>query len=194
MSKNKKIILFSVIILTVIFSISFFVFDNYLINREIENEEKNKEAMSLDKSHMLGDTIKISLFKDDKKEAEMTLKDLKSKYDIEGDVTEEKLSNVLSKSGYELEYTSNNEITYKRDAKDSVEPDKFYIKEVDGYLAIFRSDSNCDLTISNPHTDIYSDKKKIKDLPKSDQEMIEKLEFKYDTKEEAEDKISELIS
>ncbi|MBE6051000.1 MAG: hypothetical protein E7214_10215 [Clostridium sp.] len=192
MSKNKKVVLISVIILTIIFTISFFIFDNYLSNKEVE--ESNKEVMSLDKSNILSESMKISLFKDDAKEDETTLKNLKTKLNIEGDITEEKLSEVLSKRGYELDYASDNELTYKRDAKDSVEPDKFYIKDVDGYLAIFRSDSDGNLTITNPHTDIYSDRKKVKDLPKSDQEMIEKLEFKYNTKEEAEDKISELVS
>ena len=194
MSKSKKVILVGMIILTVVFTISFLVFDNYLNNKATEGEESNQATMSTDKTNILADNIKISLFKDDTKEEESTLKDLKSKLNIEGDITEEKLSEVLAKKGYELEYSTKNEISYKRDAKNSVEPNKYYIRETDGFLSIFESDDEGNLTIINPQTDIYVDRKKVKDLPKSDQEMIERWEFKYTTKDEAEDKVSELIS
>jgi hypothetical protein len=191
MKDIKKRILIGVIILTIIFVASFFQFNKYLENKSLEQEEVEQTAITRDKTAVLSDDVLITLFKGDKQEKVTTLKDIKKELAIEGQVSEESLTKALEKKGYSLEAVEDTELTYKRSI---IEANKYYIKESDEYLAIYKSDSEGNLTIENPITDKFMDRKKVSQLPKSDQDMINNLEFKYSDRNEAEDKISELIS
>jgi len=194
MNNAKKRILIGVIILTIIFVASFFQFNNYLENKSLEQEEAQQTAITRDKAAALSEDILIILFKGDKQEKVTTLKDIKSELALEGQVSEERLTKALEKKGYSLETVKDTELTYKRSIEKSIEANKYYIKEYEGYFAIYKSDSDGNLVVENPTTDIFKDKKKFSQLPKSDQDMINNLEFKYSDRNEAEDKISELIS
>jgi hypothetical protein len=195
MNKTKKFILLGAIILTIMFVVSFFVFDNYLDNKKSVNEETNQATMAKDKTAILDESIKITLFKGDSKEKESTLKDMKKELGLDGDITEETLSKALEKSGYKLDSVYDKEISYKRTPESAVEPNKYYIRQYEEYFTVFGSDSNGELTITNPQIDIHlNEKKKFKDLPKVDQDMINNLELKFNTKDEAEEKLSELVS
>jgi hypothetical protein len=194
MNKAKKFILLGAIILTMMFIISYFVFDNYLDNQRTINEENNQTTMAKDTTKTLDENIKITLFKGDSKEKESTLKEMKKELGLDGDITQEMLRKALENSGYSLDAVYDKEIYFKRAAENAIEPNKYYIKEYEEYFAIFGSDNNGNLLIENPQTDIFKERKKFKDLPKSDQDMINKLEMKFDTKAKAEEKISELIS
>lgn len=195
MNKTRKFILLSAIILTLMFVISFFVFDYYFDKGQNIGEETDQITMANDKNNALDEKTKITLFKGDKKEKESTLKDMKKDLNLDGDVTKEALSKALEKQGYKLDAVYDNEISYKRSEESAVEPNKYYIKEYEEYFTVFGSDSEGNLTLTNPQIDMHlNEKKKFKDLPKADQDMISKLELKFNTKDEAEEKLSELIS
>jgi len=190
----KRYILTGVIILTIIFVASFFQFNRYLEKKTLEREEAQQTALTRDKTASLKEDVLITLFKGDKQEKVTTLKDIKIELNLKGEVSEESLTKALQKKGYSLEEVEDSELTYKRSVENSVEDNKYYIKEYDGYFAIYKSDSNGNLLIENPATDIFKEQKKFSQLPKSDQDMINNLEFKYEDRNQAEDKISELIS
>ncbi|MDS0524427.1 hypothetical protein NNC19_01975 [Clostridium sp. SHJSY1] len=195
MNKAKKFIFLGAIIFTLMFVISFFAFDNYLNKRKNIDEETNQTTMANDKNNVLNEKIKITLYKGDSKEKEGTLKDMKKDLGLDGDVTQETLSKSLEKQGYKLDTVYDDEISYKRSVESAVEPNKYYIKQYEEYFTVFASDSEGNLILSNPQIDMHlNEKKKLKDLPKSDQDIINKLELKFDTKDEAEEKLSELIS
>ena len=194
MSNAKKRILIGVIILTIIFVASFFQFNKYLENKSLQEEEAQQTAITRDKAAALSEDILIILFKGDKQEKVTTLKDIKSELALEGQVSEESLTKALEKKGYSLEPVKDTELTYKRSIEKSIEANKYYIKEYDGYFAIYKSDSKGNLVIENPATDIFKDKKKFSQLPKSDQDMINNLEFKYTDRNDAEDKITDFTT
>lgn len=194
MKDTKKRILIGVIILTIIFVGSFFQFNKYLENKNLEQEEAEQTAITRDKAAVLNDDVLIILFKGETQEKVTTLKDIKSELALEGQVSEQNLTKVLEKKGYSLEAVEDTELTYKRSIEESIEANKYYIKEYDGYFAIYKSDNDGNLVIENPSTDIFNERKQFSQLPKSDQDMINNLEFKYSDRNEAEDKISELIS
>jgi hypothetical protein len=194
MKYAKKYILIGAIILTIIFVVSFFQFNRYLEKKVIEREEAQQTALTRDKTATLKEDILINLFTGDKQEKVISLKNIKSELALEGEVSEESLTKALEKKGYSLEEEGETEITYKRSVENSIEANKYYIKEYEGYFVIYKSDSHGNLVIENPTTDIFNQKKKFSQLPKSDQDMINNLEFKYDDRNQAEDKISELIS
>lgn len=194
MNKVKKYILVIAIIVTCLFSMSFLAFNKYLNNKKEIIEEENQATLAKEKEKPLDNSIKITLYKDDAKEQQSTLKELKNSLGLSDDLNEKELSEVLSKKGYELDGVYDNEIIYKRLAEDSIEPDMYYIGECDGWIAIYVSDKDGKLTISNPQQDIMNEGKKFKDLPKNDQEIIKNRDLKFKTRDEAEEKISELIS
>lgn len=194
LSKYKKIVIVGSFSLIAVFLISFKLTDIYLNNKNVTKEESNNISSSNDESLELNDKTMISLFKEDRKEKDITMRDLKYELGLEGEVTEEVLSRALKEKGYELENISNNELTYSRDAESSAKPNKYYINEYKGYLAIFKSDDNGKLEIENAETDIFNENKRFEDLPVIDREQIKNLEREFNTKEEAEDGIYELIS
>ncbi|PRR83869.1 hypothetical protein [Clostridium vincentii] len=194
MKDTKKRILIGVIILTIIFVGSFFQFNKYLENKNLEQEEAEQTAITRDKAAVLSEDVLIILFKGETQERVTTLKDIKNELALEGQVSEQNLTKVLEKKGYSLEAVEDTELTYKRSIEESIEANKYYIKEYEGYFAIYKSDSDGNLLIENPTTDIFKDKKQFSQLPQSDQDMINNLEFKYTDRNETEDKISELIS
>lgn len=191
--KTKKYILISAIILTVIFVISFLVFDRYLVNKQKVIEQQEKEALAEENREVLKDDVLIVLEKGDKEERVVSFKDLKNELKLSGNVSEEKLTKVLSKEGYELKDISASQLTYNRSIEAAIEPNKYFILEKDGYLAIYKSDDNGKLSIESEE-DIYKDKKSFNQLPEVDRSTIKNYDLKFDNKEDAEEKISELIS
>ncbi|MGG7176464.1 hypothetical protein ACQPU1_02645 [Clostridium paraputrificum] len=196
MRKVSKLIIISCIVLLGIFVVSFLATDIYLDKKSKESDETSQSlsAGNDNKKLSLEDKTKISLFKKNSKEKETTLGELKKELGLDGEVTEEVLSTALQKKGYELDGKGDKELSYTREVESSVEPDKYYIKDYDGYLAIYKSDTNGNLTIENPITDVFKESKKFEDLPSTDRELINNLERKFDNKEDAEDGIYELIS
>lgn len=180
--------------LTVLFTIfySSYILTRVNINNKGEEQEKVKEEVQKELS--LDDNTKICLYKGEDLEGEKSLSELRKEFNLDESITEEELSNTLQTMGYVMNEKTGNEIYYTREIEESLESNKYYIKEYEGYLAIYKTDSSGKCTIENPQEDIFKKGKKFADLPEGDKEMINNLELVYDTKDEALLDISDIVS
>lgn len=191
MNNKKKLFIGMILTLVIIFSITYYLSDKYIANKNIKNNAV--EADETNKHNEFSDNTKIYLFSGNTKEKESTISDLKKELNIDGDLTKGELSKALNEKGYIFELNSNGEMTYKRDVSKDVKPNKYYIGEKDGFLAIYKTDKDGILLIENSE-DLYSNNKKVDSLREIDKQKIKNLEFEYDSKEEAEEGISEFLS
>lgn len=191
MSK-KKIFILMTLLLAIIFSLTYYLCDKYITKPIID-----KENATVVKNNNLNDDLsnetRVCLYSGDIKEDELSLGDLKKELNISEDLSVTDLSKSLKDKGYVLVLTSDKELTYKRDPSQTVKPDKYYIGEKDGYLAVYKTDSNGILQIEKDE-DVYRDSKKIDGLTPADISKIKNFEFEYDNKDEAEEKLSEFLS
>lgn len=191
MMNKKKLFISMTVTLVLIFSITYYLSDKYIANKNAKNNAVI--ASEIKKSSELSDSTKIYLFAGKNKEKESTLADLKKELNIDGNLTIPDLSKALKNRGYVLELESNGEMTYKRDISKSVKPNKYYIGEKDGFLAIYKTDNDGTLLIENSE-DVYSDNKKVENLREPDKNKIRNFEFEYNSKEDAEESLSEFLS
>lgn len=191
MISKKKLFIGMTMILVLIFFITYYLSDKYITNKNLKNNAV--EASETNKNNKLSDNARIYLFSGEKKEKELTIAELKKELNISGDLSKGELSKALSEKGYVLELNADGEMTYKKDTSKSVKPNKYYIGEKDGFLAIYKTDKDGILLIENSE-DVYSDNKKVGSLREIDKNKIKSFEFEYDSKEEAEENLSEFLS
>lgn len=190
----KRIFKVSFLSLMVLFTI---FYSSYILTRmNINNkkEEQVKVEEEIQKELSLDDNTKICLYKGEDLEGEKVLSELRKEFNLDESITEEELSNTLETMGYVINEKIGNEIYYTREVEESLEPNKYYIKEYEGYLAIYKTDSSGKYTIENPEEDIFKKGKKFADLPEGDKKMINNLELVYDTKDEALLDITDIVS
>lgn len=201
MIKDKKKIFAGMAgMLAVVFAATYFLSDKYFknkadnfINQSVETPSDNKTAENLVNENELKDETKICLYTGDIKEDELSLKELKDQLGLEKNISEDELSETLKEQGYFLAVTGEDELTYKRDPSQSVKPDKYYIGEKDGYFAIYKTDEKGNLIIENSE-DVYEDCRKVSTLNEEEASNIKNLKLEYDTKDEAEEDLSEYLS
>lgn len=191
MRKNIKRIVTAFLVLVTIFYTSFTVTN---IKNEYKKNQNDILAQEKKKNKILDNNVKISLFKGDILEKRKSLSDLKKDLKLSEDLSQEELGEALETLGYSLESETGLEYIFKRDVKDSAEANKYYIKEYEGYLAIYKADENGNLSIEDESKDVYRDCVKFDDLPEGDKEMINNMQLVYNTKEEAQLDISDIIS
>lgn len=193
MNKKKKILISMTIALALIFSITYYLSDRYITNTNtITNQGDEATQASNDKS-ALDDSVKVSLFAGDKKENELTIADLKKELNITGNVTQAELVDALKNKGYTLDLASNGEVVFKRDPSKALDANKYYIGEKDGYLAIYKTDTNGTPSIES-NEDVYSDNKTVDSLREGDKTKIRNFELEYNSKDDAEESLSEFLS
>ncbi|MDR3595750.1 hypothetical protein [Clostridium sp.] len=192
MINKKKLFIGMVIILALIFSITYYVSNRYITNKNVPDNSV-RAANDSDKSDELNDSTKICLFSGGKKEKESTLAELKTELNLDKNLTKAELSKELKDKGYVLEIESNGEMSYKKDSLKSVKPNKYYIGEKNGYLAIYKTDEDGTLLIENSN-DVYSSSKKVDSLRDIDKNKIINFELEYNSKEDAEESLSEYLS
>lgn len=188
---KKRMFVVMTVLLAIIFSLTYYFCDKYITKPIVEKE--NATVVNNDSNNDLSDETKVCLYSGDVKEDELSLGDLKKQLNIGDDLTETELSKALKDKGYVLVLTSEKELTFKRDPSQTVKPNKYYIGEKDGYLAIYKTDENGTLLIENSD-DVYNDRKTIDSLTPADITKIKNFKYEYDTKEEAEENLSEFLS
>ncbi|WP_322016398.1 hypothetical protein [Clostridium butyricum] len=188
---KKRMFVVMTVLLAIIFSLTYYFCDKYITKPIVEKE--NATVVNNDSSNDLSDETKVCLYSGDVKEDELSLGDLKKQLNIGDDLTETELSKALKDKGYVLVLTSEKELTFKRDPSQTVKPNKYYIGEKDGYLAIYKTDENGTLLIENSD-DVYNDRKTIDSLTPANITKIKNFKYEYDTKEEAEENLSEFLS
>ena len=195
---NKKqksaIIVALVTLLAITFCASYFI-TNYLINK---NNKQNVEVQNenvFSNNEYLNDSIFITLKTNDNVDMVDNLLNIKKKLNLKEKLTEEELSLELSKDGYKLSEKNEEKLTYTRDkaiTSDVFEANKYYLGEENGYISIFKTDESGNVIESEKK--VYSDSKPIVNLPETDQTYIKNHKFSFDSKEEALQKLSEMIS
>lgn len=191
-NNKRRIFVIMTIILAIIFSLTYYLCDRYITKPIIEKENATV-VKNNDSNSDLPDETKVCLYSGDIKEDELSLGELKKDLNISDDLNESELSKELRDKGYVLVLTSDKELTFKRDPSQTVKPNKYYIGEKDGYFAIYKTDENGTLMIEKDE-DVYRDSKKIDSLTPADITKIKNFEFEYDTKEDAEENLSEFLS
>ncbi|GAA0077832.1 hypothetical protein UT300005_22100 [Clostridium sp. CTA-5] len=191
-NKKRKIMIFCILMLALIFSMTYYLVDRSTNYRGLAQTSQGKVNTDI-ATNKLDDNIKVSLFAGDKKESDMTISEIKKQLNINGDLTQEQLIEILKNTGYNLDVMSNGEFMFKRKVSNSLEPNKYYIGDKDGYLAIYETNKDGVASIKN-NEDVFLDNKPIESLRDSDKNKIKNFELKYDSKDEAEESISELIS
>ncbi|WP_297420815.1 hypothetical protein [Clostridium sp.] len=191
MLNKKKLFISMAITLALIFFITYYLSDRYIANKNVKNNTVT--TSEINKDNQLSDNTKIYLFSGEKKEKELTLAELKKELNIDKNLTVAELSKALKDNGYVLEISSNGEMTYKKDLSKVVKPNKYYIGEKDGYLAIYKTDNNGTLLIENSN-DVYSDNKKVDNLSELDKDKIKNFKLEFNSKDDAEESLSEFLS
>ncbi|MDY4604393.1 hypothetical protein [Clostridium tertium] len=195
--KQKAAMLVSFIsLLAICFCLSYFITD-YITdpNRDITNAEAQNETVYSENNKYLDNNIYVMLKTNDNIDMAENLINLKSKLDLSENITKEDLSEELSTQGYVLSEWDNNKLVYTRDAAvntSKFESDKYYLGEENGFISLFKTDSNGNIIESEKK--VYSDSKPLSNLPEIDQNYIKEHKFSFDTKEEALQKLSEMIS
>ena len=189
---KKRMFIGMTILLAIIFSLTYYLCDKY-ITKPITEKENATVVNGSGSDGDLSDETKICLYSGDVKEDELSLGDLKKQLNISDDLNESELTNALRDKGYVLVLTADKELTFKRDPSQTVKPNKYYIGEKDGYLAIYKTNENGTLLIEN-HSDVYKDSKTIDSLTPADITKIKNFKFEYDNKEDAEENLSEFLS
>lgn len=195
--KQKAAMLVSFIsLLAICFCLSYFITD-YITdpNRDITNAEAQNETVYSENNKYLDDNIYVMLKTNDNIDMAENLINLKSKLDLSENITKEDLSEELSTQGYVLSEWDNNKLVYTRAAAintSKFKSDKYYLGEENGFISLFKTDSNGNIIESEKK--VYSDSKPLSNLPEIDQNYIKEHKFSFDTKEEALQKLSEMIS
>lgn len=193
MNRKKKILISMTIALAIIFSVTYYLCDIYITNNStISNQSSEATQVNGSKSE-LDDSVKVSLFAGQKKENELTIGDLKEELNINGELTESELAAVLKDKGYALDVAANGEVVFRRDPSKALDPNKYYIGEKDGFLAIYKTDDS-GVPLIESDADVFSNNKTVASLRDGDKDKIKNFEFKYDSKEEAEENLSEFLS
>ena len=191
MVNKRKLFVFITISLALIFTLTYCIADIYMMKKKAEKENTAVTTQNIEKN--IADDMKICLMSGDNTDEELSLKDLREKYNLDSALTINKICSALKEIGYELEDAGESELTFKREASKSVNPNKYYIGEKEGYLAIYKSDDNGNLFIEKD-SDVYKDHKKVEMLPEDDKTKISNFDLEYDTKEDAEEDLSEFLS
>ncbi|OPJ59469.1 hypothetical protein [Clostridium chromiireducens] len=191
MVNKKKLFIGMTMVLALIFFITYYLSDKYITNKNARNNAVT--ASEINKNNELSDNTKIYLFSGETKEKELTLAELKKELNINKNLSAAELSKALKEKGYVLEIQANGEMTYKKDLSKVVKPNKYYIGEKDGYLAIYKTDNDGTLLIEKKE-DVYSDNKKVDNLRELDKDKIKNFELEFDTKDDAEESLSEFLS
>ena len=178
--KQKAAMLVSFIsLLAICFCLSYFITD-YITdpNRDITNAEAQNETVYSENNKYLDDNIYVMLKTNDNIDMAENLINLKSKLDLSENITKEDLSEELSTQGYVLSEWDNNKLVYTRDAAintSKFKSDKYYLGEENGFISLFKTDSNGNIIESEKK--VYSDSKPLSNLPEIDQNYIKEHKF-----------------
>ncbi|MGL5245451.1 MAG: hypothetical protein ACRC7R_09790 [Sarcina sp.] len=199
--KNNKVVItiLTLVLSLIIFAGSYltsFFYNTYKYNKEQSStvmNEKNKvdENLLKDETNIVftRKTPDKNVFIDYK----TTIGDYKRQINVE-ELTLELLEEELSKKGYEKVTFNDKEIIFNKDQESIstlLEPNKYYIGEKDGYIAIFKSDENGIANIENSQ-DVTGIR--IEDLSHRDREVIKNFTKKFDTREDCEEELSAYTS
>lgn len=189
---RNRVTLFIVLLIVCFFS-TYFIVDRLTNNKYKDISDNQSKATVYNNTNSLSDDMKIILKVDGIIENSETLKDFKLDNDIES-VNEQFLVDYYASKGYSVESLTEKKVVLNKDEEEvTLEPNKYYLGEKDGYFAIYKSDENGKVFIED-ESDIYRSSRMVNTIPENDQEDIKSFKLGYDTKDEAKEILSGYIS
>lgn len=193
LEKSKKYLLSLMITMLILL---FTFIGVYEISFRYMNKKLSESSISILNKNLEDDTVVILQSQNGSKGTNIdkiyTIKEIKKKYDMTGDVTRDDIEKIFKKQNYSIESDSNVRLVFNRKSS-KYTVGKYYIGEKDGYLAIYKCNEEGDLIIEDENKDIYKNFTKVSSLDDISQKMIKNHEKSYNTKEEAEEDITEYI-
>lgn len=192
-NNKKKIITISAFLIVGLFFSTYYIVNKKIEQRDLKYLNTLAEETNASKANeILKNDLKVDFYTENTKDKVTTIKALIDEYKIDkNNVTENELAKAVSKDGYKLSSRSSEGIIFKRDSKDSLEKNTYYIGEKDGYLAIYKTDDNGNLNIHK----VYSDDISIDNFMEVDANKIKNYKY-FNSKNlnEVEEKITELTT
>ncbi len=188
---KKNIALLSIALGALFFAGSYTV--SYFYNRE-KIHEASAEIENGKQSIVLEDNYKIVLTKrtisdDIIVESNLDVKSIKKELGV-NELNVEQVVELYKQKGYSVASTDDYQMVFER-AVGNLEPNKYYIGDKDGYIAIYKSDIN-GIPVIESEDDITA--KSVDSLMEIDKSMIRNYEMVFDTKEECEEALSNFTS
>lgn len=198
MNKKKILLIFSTVgFAIIIFFISYNVTLRYYnennndISREVEQSVNSSNANEVNENAQI---ILKTKTKDNKTlvEKSLTFEDLK-KIIGKDKIQREDIESYYSKLNYTIEFLNEKTIVLIRDITNiTLNPNKYYLGEKEGFIALFKTDEKGNPKIEDDKNDIST--KKVTDLSDIDKNKIIHFQKEYNTKEEAEEDLSQYTS
>lgn len=188
---RRNTVLLSMALCALVFASSYMI--SYFYNRK----KTYNPVMVMDEerqSILLDDDYKIVLTKrtvsdDIVVENTINVKDIKKELHV-NELNVEQIVGIYKEKGYNVSSTDDYQMVFER-AVGSLEPNKYYIGDKDGYIAIYKSDIN-GIPVIESEDDITE--KEVDYLMEIDKSMIRNYEMVFDTKEDCEEALSNFIS
>ena len=193
---NKKLAIISGIIVFAIvgcFFATYFITDR-LTNPKYVNNNAEEEKTVYNNTKALDDNMILILMNEGIVEKEQSISEFKKENFITSEISQQFIVNFFEANGYNLEELQDEKVVFNKDGTTNVlQPNKYYIGEKDGYIAIYKTDADGKLTIEN-EDDVYRNSRPISFLKGEDLDEIKKMKNYYDTKDEAIEKLTAYIS
>ena len=169
---KKKVITISAFLIVGLFFSTYYIVNKKIEQRDLKYLNTLAEETNASKANViLKNDLKVAFYTENSKDKVTTIKALIDEYKISS--------------------RSSEGIIFKRDSKDSLEKNTYYIGEKDGYLAIYKTDDNGNLNIHK----VYSDDISIDNFMEVDANKIKNYKY-FNSKNlnEVEEKITELTT
>ena len=183
------------IILAVIVFSGVYLGSYYYNLGKIAKVNANVEQTNAEDTNVLKDDIVIMFMKKNQQNIEeiyyqVTVSELKERLKLDK-VSEKELETMLKEKGYSKVKSEDNKIIFTKEEGTGLTPNKYYLGDKDGNIAIFKTDENGKAFIEKP-SDVSV--KKLYSLPKMDSDIIKSFGRQFDTREECEEELSAYVS
>ncbi|MGL5066759.1 MAG: hypothetical protein ACRC6T_02875 [Sarcina sp.] len=154
---------------------------------QVKAQSKSVESTNVEVKGLKDDILIMFTRINDKGEDEVyhkvTVSELKKALKVEN-IEQEELIKVLSTKGYEKTKKGENSISFSKVLGSGLTPNKYYIGDKDGYIAMFKTDENGKAFIEKENDVSFL---RTTDFPDPDIERITTFAREFDTREECEE-------
>ncbi len=191
---NKFKPVLAIILAVIVFS-GVYLGSYYYNLGKIAKVNANVEQTNTENTNVLKDDIVIMFMKKNQQNIEeiyyqVTVSELKERLKLDK-VSEKELETMLKEKGYSKVKSEDNKIIFTKEEGTGLTPNKYYLGDKDGNIAIFKTDENGKAFIEKP-SDVSV--KKLYSLPKMDSDIIKSFGRQFDTREECEEELSAYVS
>lgn len=191
---NKFKPVLAIILAVIVFS-GVYLGSYYYNLGKIAKVNANVEQTNAENTNVLKDDIVIMFMKKNQQNIEeiyyqVTVSELKERLKLDK-VSEKELETMLKEKGYSKVKSEDNKIIFTKEEGTGLTPNKYYLGDKDGNIAIFKTDENGKAFIEKP-SDVSV--KKLYSLPKMDSDIIKSFGRQFDTREECEEELSAYVS